>query len=196
MSTKKQLSVVLAAAAAVLALSSRAQNQARPIEPDVVTITDEQVGDALTETRVRTALLDKLGGDAMSVHVRAMGSKVVLGGEVQKKSTAELAKEVALSVEGVKDVDDEVKVVASKSGGPFTKMKKELKDAGVESLVKNRILANTGRNGFRVEIEAVDGVVSLRGSVPPESLDAVIRTAQETKGVKRVVNLLNQKAER
>jgi osmotically-inducible protein OsmY len=155
-------------------------------------VTDDQVRDAITETRIRSLMLEKLGDDAMGITVRAAGSKVMLTGHVAKRSTAELSKEVALSVEGVKDVDEDVKTYSGSN--PIKKAGKELKDAALESFVKNRILANAGKNAFHAEVEAVDGVISLRGHVSPDARETVLRTARETKGVVKVVDLLNQDA--
>jgi osmotically-inducible protein OsmY len=151
---------------------------------------DAELHDAITETRVRSALLEKLGDDALSITVRASGEKVHLRGHVQKRATAELSKEVALSVNGVKDVEEDVKAMEGK--GPFTRAKKELKDAALESFVKNRVLAEVGRNAFRVEIEATEGVVSLRGGVARTAASEVLRVARETKGVRKVVDLLDR----
>jgi osmotically-inducible protein OsmY len=185
MKTKTILAAGMAALLSVPFAADAQQTGRRAAREDV---TDSQVRDAITETRVRSLLLEKLGDDAVPITVRAAGSTVLLSGVVQKRATAELAKEVALSAEGVKDVKVEVKEASPDN--PFKRAGKGMKDVGLESLVKNRILVHAGKSAFKVEVEAVDGVVSLRGSVPPESLDAVLRSARETKGVTKVVDLL------
>ena len=152
-------------------------------------VTDDELRDATTQGQVRSLLLEKLGDDALPINVRAAGSTIFLSGFVQKRATAELAKEVALSVPGVRDVKDEVK--ESSPENPFTRAGKGLKDVALESHIKNKILAHVGKNGFHVEVEVSDGVVSLRGRVPPGYVDEILRTARDTKGVKKVVNLLD-----
>jgi osmotically-inducible protein OsmY len=164
-----------------------AQNASRR-DQDRRAVSDDQMRDAITETRVRSLLLEKLGDDAMPIAVRAAGSTVLLSGVVEKRATAELAKEVALSVDGVKDVKVDVKEASPDN--PFKRAGKGLKDVGLESLVKNKILAEVGKSGFHVEVEVSEGVVSLRGHVAPDSIDRIVRTAENTKGVKKVVNLL------
>jgi osmotically-inducible protein OsmY len=152
-------------------------------------VSDDDVHDATVSTRVHELLLEKLGNDALNIDVRAAGSTVYLSGFVQKRPTAELAKEVALSVDGVRDVRDEVK--EANPDNPFKRAGKGLKDIALESHIKNKILVETGKSGFHVEVEVSDGVVSLRGRVSPGVVDRILRTAGDTKGVKRVVNLLN-----
>jgi osmotically-inducible protein OsmY len=152
------------------------------------TVTDEDVHDATLATRVRSLLLEKLGDDALNIDVRAAGPTVFLSGFVQKRPTSELAKEVALSVEGVKDVKDDVKEASPEN--PFKRAGRGLKDVALESHIKNKLLVDTGKNAFHVEVEVSEGVVSLRGHVPPGSVEQILRVARDTKGVKRVVNLL------
>jgi hyperosmotically inducible protein len=185
MKTKTILAAGLVALLSV-PFAARAQQTGRQSAREDVT--DAQMQDAITETRVRSLLLEKLGDDALPIAVRAAGSTVLLAGVVQKRSTAELAKEVALSADGVKDVKDDLKEASPDN--PFKRAGKGMKDVGLESLVKNRILVHAGKSAFKVEVEAVDGVVSIRGTVSPETVDAVLRTARETKGVKKVVDLL------
>ncbi|HKC25330.1 MAG TPA: BON domain-containing protein [Thermoanaerobaculia bacterium] len=187
MKTKTILAAGLVALLSVpLAANANAQQNGRRAAREDVS--DSQVQDAITETRVRSLLLEKLGDDAVPIAVRAAGSTVLLSGVVHKRATAELAKEVALSAEGVKDVKVEVKEASPDN--PFKRAGKGMKDVGLESLVKNRILVHAGKNAFKVEVEVVDGVVSLRGTVSPDAVDAVLRTARETKGVTKVVDLL------
>ena len=112
----------------------------------------------------------------------------VLSGYVQKRPTAELAKEVALSVEGVRDVKDEVKETSPDNA--FKRAGKGLKDVELESHIKSKLLVDTGKNAFHVEVEVSDGVVSLRGHVAPGTAEQMVRVARDTKGVMRVVNLL------
>ncbi len=152
--------------------------------------------DAVTYVKVRTELLTKLGWDALHIDVDVHGADVVLTGTVKQRSTQELAVEVALAMPGVSHVSDDVQV----AGGPASETrveraveqgKREVRDALLEMHVKGRLLEEIGREAMRVEVEATDGVVSLRGTVPTaEQREVAVRTAERTKGVTKVIDLI------
>jgi hyperosmotically inducible protein len=68
----------------------------------------------------------------------------------------------------------------------------EVGDGALESMVKGLLLDELGRRGFSIEVEAVDGVVSLRGTVPDEARRKLaLETARKVDGVKQVVDLVS-----
>ena len=152
--------------------------------------------DAVTYVKVRTELLTKLGWDGLRIDVNVHGPDVVLAGTVTKRSTQHLAEEVTLAVSGVQHVTDDVRV----GGEPATETrvkrtvdqgKREVSDALLEMHVKGRLLEEIGREAMHVEVEAADGVVSLRGTVPTaEQREVAVRTAERTKGVTKVIDLI------
>jgi len=144
---------------------------------------------ALTELKVRAALLEKLGTDALNIKVTVVGEKVTLTGAVNKRSTEELAEEVARSVEGVGKVDNRLEVV--ESGQASGNLENEANDSLLESRVKVALASEIGRHAWKVEVEATDGVVSLRGTVPDEQRrEIAVKAAKGTKGVRKVVDLI------
>jgi len=178
--------LVLIGAAAAMVIAGAAPARA----------SDSTLKDAVTHVKVRVALLEKLGTDAIHVDVDANGGNVMLSGTVDKKPTEELAKEVALSVEGVQHVEDHIMLKAE--GNPETPVgnavghaESEVKDAILEGRVKGRLLDEVGENAMKIEVEASNGVVSLRGTVPSSNVQkTALRTARSTKGVTKVLDLL------
>jgi osmotically-inducible protein OsmY len=161
---------------------------------------DDAFQNAWTHVKVRTELLTKLGWDALHVDVDVHGPDVVLSGTVEKRSTEKLAKQVALSVEGVKDVQNDVRV---EHKGPeegalkrtVADSKRELGDALLEARVEGRLFEDIGRAALHVRVEAANGVVSLRGTVPTDDQrDLAVRTAERTKGVVKVVDLIRERS--
>ena len=145
---------------------------------------------ALTELKVRAALLEKFGTDALGIKVTVVGDRVTLTGAVSKRSTEELAEEVARSVEGVKKVDLRLEVVSS-GGQTGGNAEAEANDSLLESKVKMALASEIGRHAWKVEVEATDGVVSLRGTVPDrERREIAVKAAKNTKGVRKVVDLI------
>jgi osmotically-inducible protein OsmY len=57
--------------------------------------------------------------------------------------------------------------------------------------VKYQLNREIGKTAWKIEVEAVEGVVSLRGTVPDQArLEIALKTAAGVKGVKQVVDLL------
>ena len=156
------------------------------------------VQEAALRNEVHLALLDKFGSDAMGIAVKVDGNRALLSGEVPSRSTQELAEEVALSVPGIRRVDNLLTVDGGEShlgtaaGRAVDKADSEAQDAALELRVGQRLLGEIGRYAMDLEIEATDGVVSLRGKMPDEERRRLaLRTAEQTPGVQKVINLLH-----
>lgn len=147
---------------------------------------------------LRLALLDKLGPDALSIEARVQARRAVLTGEVRERATQELAEQVALSVRGIRDVDNRLTLQSggiadspTPVGAAVAHAEKEVRDATLQSRVTKNVLGEVGRYGLEIAVESTDGVVSLRGTVPDSirkklALDA----ARQTSGVVKVIDLL------
>ncbi len=154
------------------------------------------MADARLEREVRLALLEKLGEDGLGVTVEATGGRVSLIGAVDKRTTQELAEEVAKSVPGVQSVDNRL---AAREGQPESTLpgkavghaEREVNDAVLEMRVGKNLLGEIGRYALDLEVEATDGVVSLRGTLPDrERKSLALKAARGTSGVKKVVDLV------
>ena len=158
----------------------------------------EQDPTLLKEIEVRDALLEKGGKAAVGIRVTVDGQKAILTGEVPTRAAQEIAEEVALSVDGIKSVENRLKVVPPPGGstpdkGPES-LDEEVMDAKLESKVKRHLYNEIGKRARQIEVEAAEGVVSLRGEVPDESRKQLaLATAGKVKGVKRVIDLLKVK---
>lgn len=155
----------------------------------------DDVAEALLWTKVRIALLEHLKGDALRVKVEVRGREVVLSGQVERRASQELASEVAGSIAGVKRVTNRLRINPEPVGAPVAravgKAEREVADGLLEGKVKLRLLDELGRVGFAVEVEAVDGVVSLSGSVPDQARrQLAVETTRKTPGVVEVMDLL------
>lgn len=145
--------------------------------------------DAL-DALVKQKLVDKLGDDAKTITVALVGGKIVMIGEVQGRDTQELATEVAMSVPGVKKIDNQVKAKDEKSLG-VAKVEDEIADDKLEKSVESALKKELGAHGKKLEVECTAGTVSVRGSVPDEARLKIARdTVTKTAGVKKFVDLL------
>jgi|GEM_PF-3012643 len=148
-------------------------------------------GDAATREReISELLVDKLGEDAQTIRVTVVDRKVILTGMVVERSTAELAKEVALIAPGVRKVDNQL--VADKGQKlSAKKVETEARDSALETQVKAALVGEIGKHARKVEVEACDGWVSLRGRVPDQVRhELAMAAAKGVSGVQRVVDLM------
>jgi hyperosmotically inducible protein len=159
-------------------------------------IREQGVADARLEKDVRLALLDKLGEDGLGVTVKVVGGRVTLIGAVDQRSTQELAEEVAKSVPGVLSIDN--RLIARQESPESTTVgraagtaEREVDDAVLEMRVGKNLLGEIGRYALDLEVEATDGVVSLRGTLPDaERKSLALKAAKGTSGVKQVIDLV------
>jgi osmotically-inducible protein OsmY len=155
-----------------------------------------RVADALLTEKVRAKLLARLGTDALGVEIEAAGGRVRLSGTVAERSTQELAEEVAKSVRGVRRVDNRIALELRRDrpgpvGRAAAETQRELSDAALESRVKSKLLGELGRWGLEIEVEAADGVVSLRGWVPDAARKRLaLDAARDARGVERLIDLI------
>jgi osmotically-inducible protein OsmY len=183
---KKNAVPILAAALSLTwLLSASPANAAAKSEP-----VSTEVSEALSATHVKSKLIDKLGADALGITVSVSGEKATLTGEVAKSPSQGLAQEVALSVEGIKKVDN--KVTVKDAAGAMAASEASVNNVALEMKVKSILLTEIGTNALKIEVEVVDGVVSLRGKLDnPETSKAAIAKTRSIKGVKKVVSLLS-----
>ncbi len=145
---------------------------------------------AETEKAITTALVDKLGDDAKTIRVAFFDGKATLSGKVNEDSTGEIAKEVALYVPGVTKVENQIESVSNRGLGSG-KVMDETKDSSVERDVKNALQQETGAHASKIEVEACNGVVSIRGDVPDQSRhDLAVAAAKKVTGVTKLIDLL------
>ena len=149
-----------------------------------------EVSNALGATNVKATLIEKLGADALGIAVSVSGETATLTGEVTKSPSQGLAEEVALSVKGIKKVDN--KVTVKNAEGAVAASEASVKNVSLEMKVKGILLTDIGTNALKIEVEAVDGVVSLRGKLDDSNTsNEAVRKTRSIKGVKKVVNLLS-----
>lgn len=150
--------------------------------------------EAVTSLKVRTALLEKFGTDALGIKIDVAGGGVVLSGSVDRPATRAGATAAARGVKGVSSVEDRITV----GNGPATKTREASRRARthwensmLETRVKARLFEQVGGNALKIGVTAEGGVVTLEGAVPTTHVRATaLDTARGTKGVSRVVEKL------
>jgi len=140
-------------------------------------------------SKISSKLGHSFGADAKSIKVTVNGSQATLTGTVAERATQELSEEVALSVSGITSVDNQL---SGPSRGPIEKLRTEAVDASLEASVKSALGRSAGTDAAHsLEVEACDGVVSLRGKLASrESAKGAIQAAEGVEGVRKVIDLI------
>lgn len=184
--------ITMISVAALLALPAIAETKSDESMVDQVT---DEVSDTLTHLQIRTELLQSFGTDALGIDVGVENDVVILEGKVARRSTQELAEEVAMSIDGITQVHNRLKLESGEphtAGEILTNAELETRDAYLETKVKGELSSEIGDEVFDIEVEAVDGVVSLRGTLPDsERRDIALSTAEGVSGVDRVIDLID-----
>jgi osmotically-inducible protein OsmY len=158
----------------------------------------QQVIDARQETQIWTtfALNPYLRSNDIMVSVR--DGQVILSGTVADSVSKDLAKQIALGIQGIEDVDNRIDVHANympparSAERDFSEM---VEDAAITSKVRSKILWSSYVERLDVTVDTKRGCVTLSGSAASaEAKEFAGRLALNTHGVNAVDNQLEIQA--
>lgn len=130
------------------------------------------------------------------LHVSVKGDKATLNGKVEDEVNKELAKQIALGLAGINEVDNQITLdkdnaannTATATDRSFGDM---VDDATITASVKSKLLWSKFADGLTIDVDTNAGKVTLKGAVDSEvnkTLSGSI--AMNTKGVVAVDNQL------
>lgn len=154
----------------------------------------QEVTDARQETQIWTtyALSPYLRANELKVSVQ--NGKATLTGKVEEDVNKDLAKQIALGVNGIKEVDNQIVVQAdfvpparSASRG----YGETIDDATITAQVKSKLMWSKQTEGVATEVETKSGKVTLSGTVANATAkNRAEHLAMNTRGVVAVNNRL------
>ncbi len=151
----------------------------------------QEVVDARQETQIWTtyALSPYLRANDLKVSVK--NGKATLTGKVDEDVNKDLAKQIALGVEGVKEVDNQIQVEADYKPASRTRGYGDvIGDASITAAIKSKLLWSKPTASQSINVETNDGKVTLSGTVNSEAKELAGRLAEGTHGVASVTNNL------
>ena len=198
---KSHRAVLLCCAAALLlpwsAYGQDSANKESMMEPVDETI--QQAGDIMSDVRLHTMLETKLARNehvsAMSIDTDVDNGKAYLTGEVATGAQRQLAGELASSIDGITEVQNDL-VVASPEPGIGEQISQQASDTAVTAQVKSRLLVSDNTSGLDINVSTKNDVVTLEGEVDSDTereLAGLI--AGNTTGVAEVNNKLKVKSD-
>jgi osmotically-inducible protein OsmY len=145
------------------------------------------------EAKVSAKLVDVFGDDAKTIRVTFVEGKAILTGKVVERSTQELAEQVALYFGEISKVDNQLKAEKDRNIVEG-QLKDESQDAALESETKAALAGEIGQYAKDINVEAAEGVVALRGTVPDEARHKLaMDSLSKVKGISKTIDLLRVK---
>jgi len=143
--------------------------------------------DAWIAMKIRGELLVKANVSATSTKVEVRNGVVTLSGTVQNLAQKDLTEAYAKDIDNVKTVRNEL-VVRSPASGEST-VGEDMDDASITSQVKYALLSHRSTSALSTKVITENGVVNVTGVAGSDAEKSLVtKLAQDTRGVKSVVN--------
>jgi len=180
----------LALAAATASLCALVPMAALATEDDM----SSQLSEARQEGSIWTAFALNRHLNPFDLTIDVEGGTATLGGAVETDVERDLAEQVALGIEGVKAVDNQIMVNPriEPRGQSSSGLAQRFEDATLAATVKSKLLWNSNTEGLDIKVQAANGVVTLSGQAQtPATKELAGRLAANTDGVRTVHNQLS-----
>jgi hyperosmotically inducible periplasmic protein len=167
---------IIAAAVLVLAAGTMACSSTQT--------TGEQMSDAWITSKVTARMTADPEVNPFEIDVDTTDGVVRLSGMVETETQRSEAVEIARNTEGVKRVDNDIQI-----GEPT--LRENIDDAWISTKVKSKLVADPDINKFNIDVDVLQGVVTLSGTVKTTYARAnAEELARRTEGVVDVKNLI------
>lgn len=154
----------------------------------------DAIHDASITMRIKTTYLFNGHLNPFRINVDTHDGVVTLHGTVPSDIHRDLAVEIARNAEGVKEVDNELRLAPSGTDGPEEADKSfgaAVDDATTTASIKLSLAFQRGVKASHIAVHTDRGTVTLTGEVDSQAeRQLAARIARDTEGVKQVVNEL------
>jgi len=145
------------------------------------------ISDSTITAKERSKLMDDSQVKSSHIKVVTTNGVVTLTGSVMNSGSKSAAVELAMSVNGVKNVDDELTTGTGTGSTHKTVAETEGTDSWITTKVKSEIMADSMSKVFDMHVETMNGMVMLRGTLANKGAIAHVKElAEKVKGVKSV----------
>ena len=149
--------------------------------------------DAWIALKIRSELLVKANVSATATKVDVKNGVVTLTGTVQNLAQKDLTEAYAKDIDNVKSVRNQLVVEAPGSGD--TAAGETIDDASITSQVKYALLSHRSTSALSTKVTTDNAVVNITGVAGSDAEKALVtKFAQDTRGVKSVVNDMTVKS--
>lgn len=156
--------------------------------------TADKLNDARMEGRIHMAYALNEHLSTFDLDIEVKGSDAVISGDVEDEVQKDLAEQVAVSIEGVESVDNQIKIndqynhkVRSNDAG--RSFRDSISDTTTTATVKSKLLWNGNTGGLDINVSTKNGYVTLEGQADSEASKSLAeRLTANTDGVRSVDN--------
>ena len=142
--------------------------------------------DAWIDGKAEATLLFNGNLDSFDINTDVENGVVRLTGEVDTEVDSDLAEELVANIDGVTEVDNRLTISEPEAG--TSEVLEDLNDAKIATVVKTRLLFEGEVSGSDIDVDAEDGVVTLKGKVDSDAeRDLAVAIAENTDDVKDVI---------
>lgn len=145
--------------------------------------TGTMVDDQTIELKVAGAFDDSKKLSDAHINVTSFNGIVLLSGEVPTPAQRVQAEQLALKVQKVRRVHNELTL------GPNSSLGSRSKDTWITTKVKSKLFGDKKVSANQIKVVTEAGTVYLMGLVPHQEADAAVAVVRETDDVKRIVKL-------
>lgn len=154
----------------------------------------DNITDARQESQIWTTYALSPYLRAHDINVSVYDGKAILSGKVDEDVNRDLAKQIALGVSGITEVDNQIAVQSDYTPPKRTADRsygEVIDDASITAAVKLKLMWSNHTDGLAVEVDTKSGRVTLKGTVYSGAARALARNlAMNTSGVVAVDNQL------
>lgn len=152
----------------------------------------DTVDDAAITTKIESRFMLNDDIKAMSITTSTEAGVVTLKGSVHDASQKKLAEDIARAVPGVQDVKNELIIVPTSYSEADTRgFGQRTRDWSTKVNIKGLLLREGEFKGLRIDVQVVNGTVTLSGVVKSDAQkERIARIVAESRGVTQVINNL------
>jgi osmotically-inducible protein OsmY len=158
----------------------------------VAATASQEIIDARQESQIWTTYALSPYLRANDIKVLVQNGKATLTGKVDEDVNKDLAKQIALGVPGIKEVDNQIQVLADYKPTPSERSYGEvIDDVSISAAVKSKLIWSKTTDSQAIDVATQKGKVILTGTAASaEAKELAGRLASSTRGVESVTNNL------
>lgn len=129
---------------------------------------DQRIIDGLRRGKIEGAFLFNHSLNPMALEITVTGNRAKLEGTVETHVQRDLAREIALSIDGIDRVTNQIQVdpeTATQLTEAPSEVTRSLSDNAITARIKTKLLANINVPGAQIHVYTEKGEVTLSGNV-------------------------------
>lgn len=150
---------------------------------------NSQLQDAWLDGKMDTVILLNEHLNPFDIETDVVNGKAIVSGTVESDIHKYLVAELALGIDGIESVDNQIVVMESQDQS--SELRATMVDASITTAISTKLMLNTEINSLNIDVDTEDKTVTLLGEVENEvEKNLVGQIASNTSNVESVINRL------